>query len=112
MSAGDFDRAISHLEALVQMGRADRSVARALGMAYVRERRFLEAVAILTSVPPIERVLPEVRAAEQRTVNVLASAYLGLGRDDEAVGVLRDAGRSESAIQDLLPRLRRAVGAR
>ena len=100
MYRGDYESAVSHLVAQRVLAPSDASVALALGVSYVKLRRFQEAVAVLT---------PLLAAAgsshndprEQRLVSLqLGEAHRGTGDRLAAERAFRRGGLSESEARD------------
>jgi tetratricopeptide (TPR) repeat protein len=100
----DAGRALPYLDELVRLKPEDWRANAAVGAAYLRLRRYSDAAVFL------ERSLPGwLRLTERRgdlVPNELASAYLVLGREAEAIRVLRAAGLTATQIPERLRVLR------
>jgi hypothetical protein len=103
----DAARALTYLEELVQLRPEDWRANAALGAACLRVRRYKDAVTFL------ERALPAWLRFTERSggvvANELGSAYLALGRESEAVRVLRASGLSGAQVSQRLSALRATV---
>lgn len=108
LSAGDNDLAVRHLKRATDYRPEDWSVQASLGLAYMRQRRYADAIGPLQKAFPSSLNAPDERGRSS-VAGRLATALVALHRDDEAVSVLRTAGVPPEAIPERIEKLRAAL---
>jgi tetratricopeptide (TPR) repeat protein len=100
---GDTTAAIRHFQESLRVEPDQFQALSALGVLYVHLKRYRDAI------PLLERALPwylKLRERRGGVPELLAAAYLAIGRDADAVRVLRSVGYTDAAIAERVERLR------
>jgi Flp pilus assembly protein TadD len=107
LGAGQPREAVPYLEELVRLQPDVWSFHASLGAAYLRSRRYADAVNALERAMPGWLTFPERRV--DVVPNDLATAYLAQGRVRDAASVLRRIGLNEPEIEKRMSQLQARV---